>query len=97
MALQGLQLSSINIPAHWQPPGYEFNERVVVFASSPSESTGVIIGMEYIESSNQYGTDDEIEIGWHFHVLFDENQPHKIYNPVGIYHQSIVTKQPPIR
>lgn len=94
MALQELQLSSVNLPAHWQPPNYQFNERVIVFICGTQQSIGTIKGMEYVETSNQYGYGTELEVGWYFYVKIDANQPQSTTTVVAIEPQANVMKLP---
>ncbi len=92
MAFSKLQSSSINIPAHWEPPRFTFNERVNVLVCGSRARIGTVKGMEYIESTNQYGQEDAFQIGWMFYVVIDKNDPYSRVSPVVIEPQSNLYK-----
>jgi hypothetical protein len=95
MAFSKLQSGSVRIPAHWQPPRFTFNERVRVLVCGSRATTGIVKGMEYIESPDQYGQKDALEIGWTFYVLVNENDPYVQSSPVVIEPQSNLYKLSP--
>lgn len=81
-------------PAHWEHPPYQFNERVVVYDYLNRVNTGVVHGMEYIDSEyiKAYGKD--IGEGWHYAVLIDDNQPSRKMEPVMQVYQDSMMKYP---
>jgi hypothetical protein len=84
--------NSIVVPAHWTLPRYQFNERVKYFQEWCGERTGVIRGIEFIESEYELGTSLPLETGWHYDILVDKDVPNQFISPKDIIHENQIKK-----
>jgi hypothetical protein len=86
------QAKSLGIPAHWQQPLYQFNERVKFFCPALGWKTGVIRGIDFIESEDEYGSRTPIDTGWYYEVLIDKNHPYHFVEPRQSVHEENLIK-----
>lgn len=85
---QSNQAKSLVIPAHWQQPRYQFNERVKFLCSAWGWRTGVIYGLEFI-APDDINLTDKNDIGsWQYSISIDENDAHWETLPVDVVHEN---------
>lgn len=84
--------NSIVVPAHWTLPRYQFNERVKYFEDWCGERTGVIRGIEFIQSEYELGNSMPLETGWYYDILVDKDVPNQWISPKDIIHERQIKK-----
>lgn len=55
-------------------------------------ATGLVRGIEFVETPNEYGQTEMLEPGWYYDILTDKNVPGHKTIPKSIVHESQLRK-----
>jgi len=94
MAFSKAISASITVPVHWTLPSFCLGERVRLFDHLNRINIGVIRGMEFIDSEYNRLDRNELEEGWWYSVLIDEDSPTPKLLGVTQKHQNELIKYP---
>lgn len=96
MAFSRIQSTSIPFPSDWELPYFDLGEWIIAFPGAYHHPRiGQIVGLEYIFKEEQYGKGTDVDLGWHYNILIDRNDPFYKSDPVVIVHETYLIKCPP--
>lgn len=95
MAFSRIQSTCVPIPSDWEEPRFVFGERVIVLEGSCwGRRKGIVTALEYVFKVEQCGGVTDVQRGWHYSILIDEDEQAYKSDPYMIVHESYLMESP---